>query len=211
VRQEFVTALRSNEYAFDIKLFDDAIERLADYYELIQEHNSVLHLVAPCSPDEFAIRHILESLALLKHLPQDGKFADVGTGAGLPSIPCLLVRTDLQAVLIESKEKKASFLREVKDRLDLSGRVEIVNNQFEEVDPSECEFVTCRALDKFITKLPRLIKWSKNANCLFFGGPSLRAALQDCGMMFDEHLLPISKQRYLFTFSQRKNGHRISP
>ena len=73
--------------------FEMAIEEgatLADYYELVQANNPLLHLVAPSSPEEFAVRHVLESLALLKFLPERAKFADVGAGAGLPSIPCLI-------------------------------------------------------------------------------------------------------------------------
>src|SRR5436190_12664325 len=110
MRSEFIAALTANQGAFGIELPQPALERLADHYDLVQEHNPLLHLVAPCSAEEFAVRHILESLSLLEHLPQKAKFADVGAGAGLPSIPCLLVRDDLRGVLIESKEKKAKFL-----------------------------------------------------------------------------------------------------
>ena len=109
VRKEFVQAIKTHQAAFGLKLSDQIIDRLADYYDSVQEHNPLLHLVGPCSPEEFAIRHILESLTLLEHLPNTAKFADVGAGAGLPSIPCLLVREDLTSVLIESKEKKTKF------------------------------------------------------------------------------------------------------
>jgi 16S rRNA (guanine527-N7)-methyltransferase len=119
---ELTSAIRTHQSAFGIDLTDEQIERLANYYEIVQEHNPLLHLVAPCSPEEFAIRHILESLTLLDHLPKGAKFADVGTGAGLPSIPCLLVRGDLQAVLIESKEKKTKFLEDAIKKLGLKSR-----------------------------------------------------------------------------------------
>ena len=102
-----------------MELSASSVERLADYYELVQEHNPLLHLVAPCPPEEFAVRHILESLTLLEYLPTGAKFADVGAGAGLPSIPCLLVRDDLRSVLIESKEKKARFLEDRRNGFDL--------------------------------------------------------------------------------------------
>ena len=76
-------------------------------------------------------------------------------------VPCLLVREDLKAVLIESKEKKARFLKTAVETLGLQSRAIVANRQFEEVDPSDCQFVTCRALDKFTEKLPRLVKWSR--------------------------------------------------
>ena len=52
---------------------------------------------------------MLESLMLLKHLPSDAKIADIGSGAGLPIIPCLIARPDLHATLIESSQKKSVF------------------------------------------------------------------------------------------------------
>ena len=198
MRSEFITAIKANHNAFGIELSETGIERLADFYELVQEHNPLLHLVGPCSPEEFAIRHVLESLMLLDYLPKGAKFADVGTGAGLPSIPCLLVREDLRAILIESKEKKAGFLRSAVQALGLSGRAEVINRQFDEADPSDCDFVTCRALDKFSEKLLRLLRWSKQRRSLFFGGINLSEALQKQSIKFEQHLIPMSEQRFLF-------------
>lgn len=198
MQNDFIDAIKTHQAAFGVDLDDQAITRLAGYYELVVEHNPILHLVGPCSPAEFAVRHILESLTLLEHLPVGAKFADVGAGAGLPSMPCLLVRQDLRAILIESKEKKTNFLDEAINRLGVNGRSRTVNRQYEEVDLSECRFVTCRALDKFTDKLSRLLKWSGTRTKLFFGGPTLRAALNSNGMSFKEKLMPMSEQRYLF-------------
>jgi 16S rRNA (guanine527-N7)-methyltransferase len=122
MRDEFEQATQANQSAFSLELTDGQIRRLTDYYQLVLEHNALLHLVAPCSADEFAVRHILESLMLLEHVPLNAKFADVGTGAGLPSIPCLIVRGDLSATLIESKVKKAKFLNEA-IRASWSGQI----------------------------------------------------------------------------------------
>lgn len=198
MRDEFISAIKANRDAFGLDLSADAIDRLADHYDIVLEHNDLLHLVAPCSPTDFAIRHILESLTLLEHLPFGAKFADVGTGAGLPSIPCLIVREDLKAVLIESKEKKSAFLNEAVEKLDLRSRAQVVNKQFAETQPDDCEFVTCRALDKFVDLLPRLLKWSGHATLLFFGGNSLGEALRKNGIEPLEVLMPFSEQRYLF-------------
>ena len=198
MRKDLVQAINTNQAAFGLNLDPAQIDKLADYYDLIQENNEFLHLVAPMPAEEFAIRHILESLTLLEHLPASTKFADVGAGGGLPSIPCLLVRDGLTAVLIESKEKKAKFLTIAVESLGLSTRVKIAHDQFEEVDPYNCEYITCRALDKFTEKLPRLLKWSKKRKLLFFGGNNLREALQKQTVEFDERLMPMSEQRYLY-------------
>jgi 16S rRNA (guanine527-N7)-methyltransferase len=195
---EFVAAIRSNQLAFDVELADGTVELLGNYFDLIQEHNPILHLVGPCTPGEFATRHILESLTLLEFLPESARFADVGPGAGLPSIPCLIARPDLKAVLIESKEKKTDFLRLAVTELGLEERTKVINKQFSEVTRPHVSHVTCRALDKFAERLPRLLKWSGERELLFFGGPALRDAMKKLGLLFEERLMPLSEQRFLF-------------
>lgn len=198
MRKAFVEALRNNQNLFKLNLSEEKLNALAGYYELVRKHNSILHLVAPCSPEEFAVRHILESLAVLEFLPENARFADVGTGAGLPSIPCLIAREKLRGVLIESKLKKANFLQKVLAECNLKNRVEIINRQFEEVAKPDVSYVLCRALDKFTKKLPKLLKWSKGSFLLFFGGNSLCEELDKLKTNYTEKLLPESTQRYLF-------------
>lgn len=198
MKNAFIEALKANQALFGIVLEERAIGRLADYYETVQTHNPLLHLVAPCSAEAFATRHVLESLALLEYLPKGARVADVGTGAGLPAIPCLLAREDFSAVLIESKAKKADFLRRVLDEFNLETRAEVLNRQFEEIPSSAVSCVTSRALDKFTRKLPRLLKWSGKARKIFYGGNSLRDELEKSGVDFQEKLLALSEQRFIF-------------
>ena len=197
--EKFIETIENHQADFGLKLEPEQIEKLAVYYELVQKNNALLHLVAPSTTEEFAVRHILESLTLLEFLPRHAKLADVGTGAGLPSIPCLLARNDLRGVLIESKLKKAAFLQEVLSKCGLENRAGLINRQFEEISKPDVSCVTCRALDKFTQKLPKLLKWAKGARILFFGGPTLREELLKNRVRFKEKLLPFSEQRYLFT------------
>src|ERR1700682_1027833 len=109
---EFRGALRKDAERYEVQLIDDTLRRLCDYYELLLAWNSPLHLVAPCSPSEFATRQVWEWLSLLPYLPPDSRIADIGSGAGLPIIPSLIARPDIQATLIEASKKKTVFLRE---------------------------------------------------------------------------------------------------
>jgi 16S rRNA (guanine527-N7)-methyltransferase len=196
--EKFIETIEHRQADFGLRLEKDRIEKLFDYYELVQKHNPLLHLVAPAGEEEFAVRHILESLTLLEFLPRNARFADVGTGAGLPSIPCLIAREDLRATLIESKLKKTAFLQEALSKCGLENRASLINRQFEEISKPAVSYVTCRALDKFTQKLPKLLKWSRGANLLFFGGNSLRDELRKNRVKFKEKLMPFSEQRYLF-------------
>lgn len=198
MRNEFIKAIKTHQKAFELNFTDEKIHLLAAYYDFIQKHNEILHLVAPCSAEEFAIKHILESVTVLDFLPINSRFVDIGTGAGLPSIPCLIAREDLRAVLIESKIKKTRFLLKVLTNFDLQSRAEIINRQFEEIKKPDVSNVLCRALDKFVKKLPKIVKWSGDSSMLFFGGNNLREELNNLKLNYTEKLMPESEQRYLF-------------
>ena len=194
----FEQSLVLNMGSFDLDLSAETVTRLGEYYSLLTRWNDRLHLVAPCSPREFATRHVLESLMLLKHLPPDAKIADIGSGAGLPIIPCLLARPDLEATLIESSQKKSVFLREALNQL---GRPSvIISKPFEDILAPDVSFVTCRALDQFINKVPMLIEWAPAGSVLLlYGGGTLREQLRKT--RFKEFLIPLSEKRFLFVVS----------
>jgi 16S rRNA (guanine527-N7)-methyltransferase len=193
----FEQSLLSNMGSFGVDLSTETVTQLGNFYSLLTRWNERLHLVAPCSPEEFATRHVLESLLLVKHLPQNAKIADIGSGGGLPIIPCLIARPDLEATLIESSQKKSVFLREA---LNAASRTaSIITRPFEEVDPPRVSFVTSRALDQFTQKLPTLIDWAPaGSKFLLFGGETLREALVQTALKFEAQLIPQSEKRFLF-------------
>lgn len=183
--------------SFNLDLPAETITRLEEYYSLLTRWNDRLHLVAPCAPEEFAVRHVLESLLLLRYLPENATVADIGSGGGLPIIPCLIARPDLEATLIESSQKKAVFLREVSNRFGL--RATIIARRFEDVPAPPVSFVTCRALDQFMPKLPALINWApRGSTLLLFGGETLNEQLNKIGISFENILIAKSEKRYLF-------------
>lgn len=198
LQRQFIRAFETNQELFGVSLSTEKVFNLARYYELVQKHNALLHLVAPLTIETFVVRHILESLFAEQYLPKNAMFTDIGTGAGLPAIPLLIGRKDVCGYLIESKVKKANFLREVLTECKLEDRAEIINKQFEEVAKLNINFVTCRALDKFTEKLPKILKWSRGCGLLFFGGNNLGESLEKNGVKFERKLIPNSIQRFIF-------------
>ena len=187
--ERFEKSLIANMGAFDVELSPEALARLRTYYSLLTRWNHRLHLVAPCASEEFATRHVLESLLLIKHLPHGAKIADIGSGGGLPIIPCLIVRDDLEATLIESSQKKTVFLREALSAV--GRRATIVAQRFEETEAPQVQFVTSRALERFIPQIPALKAWApKGSTLLLFGGENLIEG--------ERFLIPGSEKRYLF-------------
>jgi 16S rRNA (guanine527-N7)-methyltransferase len=123
---------------------------------------------------------------------------DVGSGAGLPVIPCLVARSDLHVTLIESSPKKTVFLREALKHLNLDDRATVVAKRFEDLAPLHADVITCRALERFSEMLPRLIEWSPSGSALFlFGGDSLLARIKATGLPFESMQVPGSDRRRL--------------
>ena len=202
---EFANALKAHASLYEAALSQGNIDAFQVYYEQIAAWNPRLHLVAPCSPSEFATRHVLESLLALPHIPVAARMIDVGSGAGLPVIPCLIVRPDLRATLIEASLKKSVFLRET---LRLVGRhtaASVIRNRFESTPREQADVVTCRALDRFEEMFGKLLAWSPpQSRLLLFGGTALREKIERAGLTFRSVRAPLSEQRYLFIIERGK-------
>jgi 16S rRNA (guanine527-N7)-methyltransferase len=196
--ESFREALRRHAPDFGIQLKESDIERLGGYYRLLLKWNPRLHLVGPCSPEEFATRHVLESLLLLPHLSQAARVTDVGSGGGLPIIPSLTMRPDLRVTLIESSPKKAVFLREALRQFAQPEPPRLLVARFEEAPAPEADFITCRALDRFQEALPGLIDWAPpSSTLLFFGGPALVKVIEGLVTSVQAELIAGSEQRFL--------------
>jgi 16S rRNA (guanine527-N7)-methyltransferase len=203
---EFRAALERNAARYEVQIDDNTLSRLALYYELVQAWNSRLHLVAPCSAVEFATRHVLESLILARHLQKNASLVDVGSGAGLPSIPNLIVRPDTRATLIEASPKKGVFLREALRHCGISEQANVVVERFEKAPAPEAEYVTCRALDRFSEMVPKLIEWApRPCTFLLFGGDAVRREIEKAGLDYSSVLIPDSERRFVFICATTTN------
>lgn len=196
---EFDKALAGHAGEFGVPLSEEARARLGEYFSLVMSWNPRLHLVAPCPPAEFATRHVLESLLAVPHFTHGASVVDLGSGAGLPAVPCLLVRPDLKAVLIEASKKKSVFLQEALSRLGKHTNARVVAERFERVEPPPADFLTCRALERFTETLPEILRWSSRVKTfLLFGGDSLRVEIERAGFKYESILAPRSERRFLF-------------
>jgi 16S rRNA (guanine527-N7)-methyltransferase len=70
---------------------------------------------------EIVIKDFLDSLTIIRYLPLESSFLDLGSGAGFPGIPLKIYRPDLKLVLLEATRKKVFFLREMQRVLGLKG------------------------------------------------------------------------------------------
>jgi 16S rRNA (guanine527-N7)-methyltransferase len=126
-------------------------DRLAAYLLLLARWNRKINLTALGldPPDDEAIdRLVIEPIAAAKYLrPTDALVVDVGSGGGSPALPMKLAAPRLRFVLVESKVRKAAFLREAVRQLVLD-EVEVENRRAEDVTgrASSADLVTVRAV-----------------------------------------------------------------
>ncbi len=101
-------------------LTEEACDKFVAYYDLLIDWNTRMNLTAITEPEEVVKKHFYDSLAALKYLPDGAKIADVGTGAGFPAIPLLILNPTLKITLVDSLNKRITFLEEVLKTLQLS-------------------------------------------------------------------------------------------
>lgn len=111
--------LRRGIAELGIKLPPEAETRLCVYLALIAKWNRIYNLTAVRAESLMVVQHLLDSLAVIPHLGDVAMLADIGSGAGLPGIPLAIARPEMTVALIESNQKKASFLQQAKIELKL--------------------------------------------------------------------------------------------
>lgn len=94
-------------------------DQFVRYYELLIDYNNRMNLTAITDPFGIVQRHFADSLLGEKLIPNGSKCIDVGTGAGFPGIPLLIMRPDIELTLLDSLNKRVAFLNDVATELSL--------------------------------------------------------------------------------------------
>lgn len=128
---------------------EQAVRKLTRYLQLLFRWNQRMNLTAVRDPRVFAALHLGECVRLAQSLPGAiHKVMDFGSGAGLPGIPVLIARPEIDVTLAESQGKKAAFLREVLRELDLAGG-SVYSGRVEAMRPESLfDCVALRAVDR---------------------------------------------------------------
>lgn len=121
-----------NELGMEIT--PEQIEQFEKYAALLLEWNTKINLTAIVEPHDVAVKHFLDSVAVLREfsLPDGARAADIGTGAGFPGIPLKVVRPDLSVLLVDSLQKRVQFLNSVIEELEITS-IETCHGRAEEV------------------------------------------------------------------------------
>jgi 16S rRNA (guanine527-N7)-methyltransferase len=152
-------------------LTESQLSSISTYLDLLLRWNARINLTAINDPEKIVTRHFGESLFAARHIfpvdwdiddssSKDGPHViDVGSGAGFPGIPVKIWAAKSKLTLIESTNKKATFLREVIRSLRLDNSTVFAARA--EMCEQQGDVVTLRAVEKFETALPAALRLVK--------------------------------------------------
>jgi len=137
------------------QVFGDGYDLAVAYEEILRTDGVQRGLVGPRESDRMWDRHLLNCAVVAPAVPIGARLVDVGSGAGLPGLVLAIARADLSICLVEPLLRRATFLDEVVERLNLTG-VEVRRARAEELHGDlTADVVTARA----VAPLDRLARW----------------------------------------------------
>lgn len=135
----------------------ETYEELQAFAALVQKWTPRINLIAKSSIPNLWDRHIIDSAQLYRFAPKDTrKWVDIGSGGGFPGIIMAIMgkvtAPGQQFTLIESDQRKATFLRTAARELSLP--VTVIADRIEVAEPQEADVVSARALTALSSILP---------------------------------------------------------
>ena len=161
----------------------ETLVRLEEYAALLAKWNPVINLVSKSTLPDVWQRHMRDSAQLWPLCPKGARlWVDIGSGGGFPGIVIAILAAELapemRVILIESDQRKATFLRTVAQALGLALRVE--SQRAEDVPPLGADVVSARALTSLSGLLPLAQRHlAENGVAIFPKGQSAAQELTD--------------------------------
>jgi 16S rRNA (guanine527-N7)-methyltransferase len=208
----FLALKGSQEQRGDV-LSPKQLEYISTYINLLLKWNARINLTSVRDPEQIVTRHFGESLFTARRLFPRSEVQskmnqavplehviDVGSGAGFPGMPIKLWAPYVRLTLIESNQKKATFLREVVRRLQLES-VDVFVGRAEGFSGDKGTVVTFRAVEHFesITKIAAGMVASAGRLAILAGSTQLSEVRENLlDLKWEEiHDLPLSVNRSL--------------
>lgn len=193
--------LRRRAQAHGILLPDPLVPRLVGYYSILARWNARMNLTSLTDPEQAVDRLLLEPVKAGQSLPSGKALLDLGSGGGSPAIPLALTTSAKSLTMVESKARKAAFLREALRTLGLHGSVECA--RYEDVVPqlpSGMDVISVRAvkLDDGTLELIANALLPTGQAVLFVSDPPVLAART--GLMVDRTvaLIPALRSKAIY-------------
>ena len=139
--------------------FEDVWPKLEIYLYLLSRWSRRANFVSRRELSVVATKHLRQALTMVPVVASIPRrlVMDVGSGAGFPAIPLKIALPDSYFTLVESRRKRAHFLKEVIRSVELD-RIEVINDRVENLSPMGADLITARAVaypDKLIDLVQR--------------------------------------------------------
>jgi len=148
---------------YNIEVNDEKLLLFNNYYRDLVEKNKVMNLTAITEKEAVYLKHFIDSILPIKHLNDESKVLDIGTGAGFPGIPLKIINNSLDIVLLDSLNKRIEFLKEEIANLGLT-RITAIHARAEDyanVSRETFDYVVSRAVAKLNTLLEYCLPFLK--------------------------------------------------
>ncbi|MGB4090677.1 MAG: 16S rRNA (guanine(527)-N(7))-methyltransferase RsmG [Ruminococcus flavefaciens] len=118
---------------YELGLTEEMYRKFDIYAEFLVEYNKNVNLTAITDPVEILYKHFIDSVLMLKYaeIKPDSSVIDVGTGAGFPSVPAKIYDDSLKITLLDSLNKRISFLQQLCEKLQIDA--EFVHGRAEDI------------------------------------------------------------------------------
>jgi len=143
----FFQDLKQGSQKLGLDLSEEALNLLLKYQDALVLWNKAYNLTAIRDPKEMLVKHLLDSLSILRDLPQ-GRLLDIGTGGGMPGMIIALCQPERQCVLLDSNGKKIRFLKQFIADLKLTNVIAVqtrVENEESINELGQFDVITSRA------------------------------------------------------------------
>ena len=93
---------------------EDEARKMTEYNAMLMAMNKKVNLTGIKDGEESLIKNIYDSMTVYDpaYFPQNGRVLDLGTGAGFPGVPLAILRPDMYVVLVDSIQKKLTFIED---------------------------------------------------------------------------------------------------
>ena len=118
---------------YELGLTEEMYRKFDIYAEFLVEYNKNVNLTAITDPVEILYKHFIDSVLMLKYaeIKPNSSVIDVGTGAGFPSVPAKIYDESLKITLLDSLNKRISFLQQLCEKLQIDA--EFVHGRAEDI------------------------------------------------------------------------------
>lgn len=138
--ENYINLIEKNKNYFDI------------YYQNLISYNEKVNLTSIIDKNEVFIKHFLDSILSVDEIQQNARLIDVGAGAGFPSLPIKIVRPDIDITMLDSLNKRITFLNYICEKLNIkSTNIHMRAEDFAKTNREKFDVGVARAVAKLNT------------------------------------------------------------